>query len=381
MGRKILVQLPGGGEPILDEVAAHDEAQLQEKLKDHPELLPLQELGLSGPAVVVGRESQVESGRVDLVILGNGGELALIEFKTGPQNPDFRECLAQLIDYGSDLWGMSVEEFDVKVARPYFNSKHSSSLLSGKSLGEVLSQTWGDSDGDAVDWRERLSVQLRDGDFHYVAVAQRFTPPVLKTLQYLNATATARFSAVELVRFEGDRVSAFEARFVAGAQLASSKGTATKASLAGIDEFLTSVTDDDHRHELRDLLEGLGSIEGLSIFWGTTGCSLRVAMSNRAPLSVGWLFPPGPPRWMGLKDVTLGWYEDANGLSLPEAARLVLTTYLNAVHEIPGGQTPTSASIRGLSFPPSVVVDKSEQLRECVEDVVVNLRASSTSET
>lgn len=337
MGRKILVQLPGGGEPILDEVAAHDEAQLQEKLKDHPELLPLQELGLSGPAVVVGRESQVESGRVDLVVLGNGGELALIEFKTGPQNPDFRECLAQLIDYGSDLWGMSVEDFDVRVARPHFNSKHSSSQLSGKSLEDVLSATWGDGDGDAVDWRERLSVQLRDGDFHYVAVAQRFTPPVLKTLQYLNATSTARFSAVELVRFQGDGgLSAFEARFVAGAQLVGTKGTAAKASLAGIDDFLASVTDDEHRHELRDLIEGLGSIEGLSIFWGTTGCSLRVAMSNRAPLSVGWLFPPGPPRWMGLKDVTLGWYEDANGLSLPEPARVVLDSYLDAVRGIPG---------------------------------------------
>ena len=50
----------------------------------HPELLPLEELGLIGPAVVVGRESALDSGRVDLVLLGNGGDLALVEFKTGP---------------------------------------------------------------------------------------------------------------------------------------------------------------------------------------------------------------------------------------------------------------------------------------------------------
>ncbi len=52
MGRKMLVELAGGNSPILEEVAAHDEAQLQEMLKQHPELLPLEELGLAPPAVV-----------------------------------------------------------------------------------------------------------------------------------------------------------------------------------------------------------------------------------------------------------------------------------------------------------------------------------------
>jgi hypothetical protein len=377
MGRKMLVELPGGAKPILEEVAAHDEAQLQEMLKAHPELLPLEELGLAAPAIVVGRESQVESGRVDLVILGNGGELALIEFKTGPQNPDFRECLAQLIDYGSDLWGLTVDDFDTRVARRYFDSDRSAAALAGKSLDEVLTSAWGSSDGDAVDWRERLSVQLKDGDFHYIAVAQRFTPSVLKTLQYLNAVTEARFSAVELVRFAGEDHSAFEARFVAGAQPPGNKGTATKASLAGVEDFLAAVVDDDYRHELRDLLEGLGSIEGLTIYWGTTGCSLRVPLGSRAPLSIGWLFPPGPPRWMGLKDVTLGWYEDANGLALPTAARAALDHYAAVLAELDGGQTPSSASIKGLTFPPAVVTSNGAKLLEPVELVVTELRAAS----
>ena len=50
--------------------------------------------------------------RAELIVwLGNGGDLALVEFKTGPGEPDFRECLAQLLDYGSDLWEMTLEEF------------------------------------------------------------------------------------------------------------------------------------------------------------------------------------------------------------------------------------------------------------------------------
>jgi hypothetical protein len=379
MGRKILVELASGAMPILDEVAAANEAQLQEKLKDHPELLPLEELGLGGPAIVVGRESQVESGRVDLVILGNGGELALIEFKTGPQNPDFRECLAQLIDYGSDLWGLAVEEFEARVVRRYFDSVHSPSHLTGKSLDDVIAATWGSSEGDAVDWRQRLSAQLRDGDFLYVAVAQRFTPPVLKTLQYLNAVTQARFAAVELVRFAGAEHTAFEARFVAGAQPPGSRGTAAKASLAGIEDFLAPITDDEYRHEVRDLLEGLGAIEGLTIFWGTSGCSLRVPMSNRSPLSIGWLFPPGPSRWMGLSDVTLGWYEDANGLNLSDQAQQALDAYRADLTAIGSGEQPSSASIRGLTFAPPSVIQHSERLRQAVESVVDGLRAAPAS--
>lgn len=377
MGRKMLVELAGGNSPILEEVAAHDEAQLQGMLKKHPELLPLDELGLSAPPVVVGRESQLESGRIDLVVLGNGGELALVEFKTGPQNPDFRECLAQLIDYGSDLWGLTVEEFDTRVARRYFDSDRSAPELTGKSLSEVLDQAWGASSGDAVDWRQRLSVQLKEGDFHYIAVAQRFTAPVLRTLQYLNATTKARFSAVELVRFTGSGHSAFEARFVAGAQLPGSAGTSAKASLAGVDDLLAIVPEEEYRHELRDLFEGLGRIEGLAISWGTTGCSLRVPMSNRAPLSVGWIFPPGPPRWMGLKDVTLGWYEDANGLSLPNSALLALEQYADAVAELQGGVKPSSASIKGLTFAPPAVISNGDQLLAPVEAVVSTLRGAS----
>ncbi len=110
-----MIELPDGTTPMLEQVPS-PELPLQEQLKLHPQLLPLDELGLVGPAVVVGRESSLESGKVDLVLLGNGGELALIEFKTGPQNTDFRACLAQLLDYGSDLWGMSLEEFQTRVA-------------------------------------------------------------------------------------------------------------------------------------------------------------------------------------------------------------------------------------------------------------------------
>lgn len=372
MGRKIILTSPAGQRPVLQEVKAHDEAQLQELMKAHPELLPLEDLGLAAPAVVVGRESVLDSGRIDLVLLANGGELVLVEFKTGPQNPDFRECLAQLLDYGSDLWGMTLEDFDARVARRYFSGPHfpKDALPAPRSLEAAATQAWGAGQADAVDWRDRLQSQLRDGSFHYVAVAQRFTRPVLRTVEYLNATMkSVRFSAVELVRFSGEGYGAFEARFVAGAGPSMTFAASSKASLAGIDDFVESVTDDEYRHVLQDLFEAFAKIDDLTVFWGTTGCSLRVAVPSRSPLSVGWLFPPGPQRWMGLTDVTLGWYEDGNGLALPSAAKHALNDYRLCVETLAGGIPAKSASIRGMTFPPAAVMQHADQMLEAVRDV------------
>jgi hypothetical protein len=379
MAHKLVIELPDGSWQLLEQVPAEHELQLQEQLKRQPELLPLEELGLVGPAVVVGRESSLESGRVDLVLLGNGGDLAVVEFKTGPQNPDFRECLAQLLDYGSDLWGMTLEEFETRVAQRYFRGPHCppGSVLAGASLDEAVTKMWGSAANDAVDWRERLQAQLRDGSFHYVAVAQHFTPSVLRTLRYLNATMkSACFSAVELVRFSGGDHGAFEARVVAAAELRPGAKGSAKTALAGADDLCAAITDDEYRHHLQDLFDALARVDGLTVFWGTTGCSLRVAVPGRSPLSIGWIFPPGPPRWMGLTDVTLGWYEDTNGVVVSESAKAGLDVYLQTLGTLVGAAKPRASAIRGWTFPPSATIANSDALEEAVRAVTSALLAS-----
>jgi hypothetical protein len=229
---------------------------------------------------------------------------------------------------------------------------------------------------DAVDWRERLRAQLRDGSFHYVAVAQRFTPSVLRTLRYLNATMkSSRFSAVELIRFAGGDHAAFEARVVAAAELPKGVTGSGKTALAGVDDFCSTITDDEYRHHLKDLFDALAGLDGLTVFWGTTGCSLRVAVPTRGPLSIGWMFPPGPPRWMGLTDVTLGWYEDANGFVVSDSGRASLDSYLMTLGALAGAIKPKANAIQGWTFPPGAVVTNATALEDAIRTVVSSLLA------
>jgi hypothetical protein len=188
---------------------------------------------------------------------------------------------------------------------------------------------------------------------------------------------SSRFSAVELVRFVGSSgQTAFETRFVAGAERSAGVSSTGKTALAGVEDFVADIVDDDYRHSLQDLFDVLVSLEGLTVFWGTSGCSLRVAIPNRSPLSIGWLFPPGPARWMGLTDVTLGWYEDANGLVLSSEGRAALTAYLAALNAVPGGVVPKPSAIQGRVFKPADVVAYGSEIAEAVRHTVAVLTQS-----
>lgn len=91
-----------------------------------PNLIPIDDLGLDGPMMVIGRETALPSGQVDLLGITPAGDILIVEFKTGPNNPDYRHALAQLLDYGADLWRMDPDECDTTATVSYPNTKHSS---------------------------------------------------------------------------------------------------------------------------------------------------------------------------------------------------------------------------------------------------------------
>ena len=197
MPRKIILRTGDGRSGILLEVPATDEFQLQELIKNNPDLLPVEEFDMTGPLLVVGRETAVASGAVDLVAITRGGEILVVEFKTGPQNTDFRRVLAQLIDYGSHLWSLSYENFEAAVAVRYFNDGaqcQDDRVAGARSLEYAARQVWTEmSDAEFLSIRERISEQLRLGAFHYVLVAQRFTDTIQQTALYLNETMPRSF--------------------------------------------------------------------------------------------------------------------------------------------------------------------------------------------
>lgn len=366
-----MVQREDGSRPVLTEILAEDEAQLQELMKENPDLLPIEEFEMMGPLMVVGRETSLPSGAVDLIGVTRSGDLLLIEFKTGPQNSDFRHVLAQLLDYGSDLWRMSYKEFETTVSSRYFSSDrcHDPRLRGKGALDEAALAIWSDLSEEEVElFRDRLTQQLDSGAFHYIVVAQRFTPTMERTVEYLNAiTPAARFYAVELVRFVAGGLSAFESRTVL-------KPVPPPGPPRGVvlDEvrFLEQVKDDAYREALQGLLKDCREL-GLRFSWGPAGTSIRVPILNRKnPLSVAWLFPPGVSGWMGLLDLTLGFSDSAG--ETPSVAS-ALEDYVEKVAALPGVEPAKPDWHHGYHLEPEVTVRNHHRINDVLAELVQRL--------
>ncbi len=307
MPRRIIFREDGGPQQHLLEILAENEAELQNFLIDNPDLFPIEEIGLVDSILVVGKESTVPSGFIDMIAMARTGEVLVIEFKTGPGNPDFRHVLAQLFDYGSHLWGMSCEQFEAEAVR-FFNSERCSDprLKGKKSLAEAATATWSDfSEEELGQLQDRLARHLSGGSFYYIIAAQDFTPEIRQTVEYLNVVLDGpKLFGVEVIKFQGEAKTAFETRTVLKPSVKTIRPPQTQANESSFLENLGDAAYSSALSSLFDLFRELG----LRFEWGSVGTSVRATISGSpVPLTLGWFFPPGRTGWMGMRDVTLGY--------------------------------------------------------------------------
>ena len=367
MPRRVLIESPDGTRPILIEQAADSEAQLQELVKTNPDLLPLEEFGMVGPLLVIGKETSLPSGAVDLVGLARSGEILIIEFKTGPQNPDFRRATAQLIDYGSAIAGKSFDEFEKLVPRRYFSSAYcTDERVKGlATLHAAAKAVWEDlGDEEWAGLRDQIAKQLKDGTFHYVLAAQRFTPTIETSLAYLNQVSTPRFYGVELVRFTGESFTAFEARTVVKPSAIASQSNQQHLDRA---QLLDSIEDAAYRDFVEELLT-FASALGCTVYFGIVGVSIRVPNLDRpTPVTVLWLYPPGAIGWMGLTALTVG-YDSASAEKLL-LSRAALEAYARAVADVGGAVKAGSDWLDAYGFTPDAARHAQREIFDLLERV------------
>jgi len=376
LARKIIIQREDGTWPVLTETLAKNEAQMQEILKDNPDLLPIDEFAMTGPLLVVGRETSLPSGYVDLLCLARGGEILIIEFKTGPQNADFRHALAQMLDYGSDLWQMTYEEFENAVAVRFFTGAHcQDKRIKGQTtLATAARAIWPDqTEEEFATFRDKLSTQLIAGAFHYLIVAQRFTPTMERAIGYMNATMqNARFYAIELVRFAAVDLAAFESRTI----LKPDSQSNTSKAIASTNEtlFLEGIVDNNYREILKHILDASTGL-GLKLDWGTNGPSIRVQTPDRKePLTIAWLYPPKVSGWNGLLDLSLGY--DPNSAVATPSAQTALKNYVATVESLSGIEPVKPTRLRAFHLKPEIVTNHQYTLAEIFAELVRQIGAA-----
>ena len=367
MGRKLVLFREGMPEKM-GEIQAENELELQKLIMEDPDLLPLEEFGFDPPAMVVGRETRLKYGAADLVLLTRGGRLLVVEFKIGKANPDFRHALAQVLDYGAQLARMTAAEFESAVATDYFKGSHcplGSPVKGMDSIADAAVAQWpGISPDETSTLVSNLAASLQRGDFHFVLVSQDFREGMGDTIAYLNsAMIRARFYAVELVKFNGENLSAFETRTVWMPAIA---GVRSGQDRVDEETFLAGVEDPSYRESLREFLEFCRGL-GLKLAWGDKGTSIRIKTIDQAePVSIGWLFPTQGSYWGGLSGLSLGYDTYSGNPQRTPNALPVLEAYVKSLETLAGLVPHLTKTLIAYRIPATVLPERLTSVKEAI---------------
>lgn len=165
------------------------EAQLQEILRRHPNVLPLGDIEpVFEPAFCIGREVRTAAGFIDNLYISATGHLALIETKLWKNPQARREAVAQVIDYARELANWTYQDLE-KTACTYQEMHENRSA----SLYEWLSNQT-EMNLDEADFVDRASRNLRRGAFLLAIVGEGIREGVEAMVEYLQGTPQLAFT-------------------------------------------------------------------------------------------------------------------------------------------------------------------------------------------
>ncbi|TEU14657.1 MAG: hypothetical protein E3J21_15235 [Anaerolineales bacterium] len=291
MKRKAL--LKNGDEFVVLEESDFDaETALQEALKRNPEVIPVADLDL-GEVVVVGRETPLPVGAIDLLLLDAEGRVIIVETKLS-RNPELRrQVVAQVLDYGASLWrtAPTLKEFEAMVLW-YWHSDacEDEQVKDVKSLRQGLEPIFKELCGEEWDYdtfEATLAENLANGQHVLLVVASGLMDRLSRDLlQYVNFCLNVPLYGVEIDVFE-----------TAGRQLIVPRGvrygperrppTPTRGPIDRT-TFLAACMPPAATFFERMLNEA--EERGMIFYWGYKGFSVRMPLEP--PVTVMYGFPP-----------------------------------------------------------------------------------------
>ena len=287
-----------GGGRLLGESSVPTEAELHRALMEHPALVPAADLGFDR-MVTVGFEASLASGSADLVLLDARGQLCVVEVKK-EGNSDTRKVIAQLLDYASALWGLTLDEFEGRVLRSRLARDDPRTLA--EFVRDELIVDVDDPEEASAHTCELLAETLRSGDFALVVAAPSVPSGVERQIEYLNARGLSVY-ALEVSYFADGADSVFVPRIVVRPTVAAriaARDPRPEVVTADPEGYLEGLGNDDLRDAIRQLFDDVPSLGG-ELNWGSSGfprVRVREGRTSKVILSLSlndhWYLTVGP---------------------------------------------------------------------------------------
>ena len=170
----------------LDATLFENEDRLQAYITANPEVIPLYELDEGLQLLMLKREVSTDSGRVDVLGVDQRGGIYLIETKLH-SNPDKRNVVAQVLDYGASLW-RHCDDLDDLLRRFGSSNEFRQKIADYFELEPV-----------AVDKLfDTLNANLKNGVFQFIILMDKIDPRLKDLILFINQNSQFNIYAVEL---------------------------------------------------------------------------------------------------------------------------------------------------------------------------------------
>jgi hypothetical protein len=257
------------------------------------------------------------------------------------------------------------------VVQRYLASRHrDASAGSCRDLESLIDgSAWALDEDERGSLLQRLAEVLATGDFHYVVAAQRFTPTMQVSLEYLNQTTRyGRYFLVEIIQLAGAELTAHAAQVVAAPPRRSMGQRNDPTTQADESAFMAGLPEGAYRDAVRDLLASCSAL-GLEVKW-RSGASIRFETPDRRqPLSIGWLLPDGSQS-QGARYVTFG--VDPGSLAQTPSVAEGVRSFVQRLSEVPGAR-PTPSKLDAYTFGAQELPAALPQLLPVLEQLVADV--------
>lgn len=219
---------------------------MQQYIYENPQILPVEELTGNKKLLVLIRELSTNYGRLDGLGIDEAGNVYIIETKL-LRNPDRRNIIAQLLDYGVALW---TEYKDPQELINYLTSKNI-------NIKQSILDTFQTSEELADIIIENFKQNIKQWVYQFVAVTDAIEKRILEQIHFINQSSRFSFYLVDLRYYRHEHAEFIIPKWYGGEVIKqTSSWTSTSKSWNEID-FLDTVETNlwyEARHTIQNII-------------------------------------------------------------------------------------------------------------------------------
>ena len=290
----IIISKGGVGATPVQQSGVPNEKYLEQYVANNPQSLPLQDINDDLQLLMMARQFSTSSGPIDVLAIDSEGDIYIIETKLF-RNPDKRQVVAQVLDYGAALWRTYTDgaaflaEVDDLMAGDQ-----------GTGFNARAKEAFGLEDEDVSALRDTIRQNISNGNLRFVVLMDILRERLKDLILFLNERSRFTVYAVsmEFYRHEGYEI-------VIPRLFGAESRPAPPPVIAGEKEFF----EDSERHLSKDKLAAVRKVydfakqSGAAIDWGrgvrgsfspkyphiSRRSLFTVTSKGRLRLNFGWL--------------------------------------------------------------------------------------------